>query len=340
MKLLIVNFAMDPMDPVLGFAVPWAQAVANYFDDAHVLTGRRSPSLRLDCLGVTDVGWTPGRTPANVARLAWKFNRVLTQFRPSVVFVHMAASYAAVVGPICRARSIPLVLWYEHQSTSRELRLAERWASVVVSASGSYPGTREPIVVGHGIVVGDFGPRPRRSREPGAALTAAVHAGRADPIKRLELIAQEIGSLRTDSGRDYSFTQIGDQSRGGSEYTQSWNVADWVHSLPTMSRVDLAQTLPTYDFFVHAYGGAIDKAPLEASIAGLPVLSEGAPVYRALGGVGPAPSLSQQMERLSRMTTEEVDSLVAQQQESVLRNHSLESTAHRIADILKAQVRS
>ena len=340
MKLLIVNFAMDPMDPVLGFAVPWAEAIANHFDEAHVLTGRRSSGLALDRMGVTDVGWAPGHTPTNVARLAWKFNRVLAQFRPSVVFVHMAASYAAVVGPICRARSIPLVLWYEHQAISRELRLAERWASAVVSASGSYPGTREPIVVGHGIVVGEFGPRTRRSREPWSALTAAVHAGRADPVKRLEVMAREIGSVRTDSGRDYSFTQIGDQSRGGAEYIQSWNVADWVHSLPTMSRVDLAQTLPTFDFFVHAYAGAIDKAPLEASIAGLPVLSEGAPVFRALGGVGPAPSLSRQIERLSRMTTEEVDTMVEQQQESVNRNHSLESTAHRIAGILKAQVRS
>lgn len=346
MKLLIVNFAMDPMDPVLGFAVPWAEALADHFDDAHVLTGRRSPSLSLDRMRVTDVGWNPGHTPTNVVRLVWKFNRVLAQFRPSVVFVHMAASYAAIVGPIARARGVPLVLWYEHQATSWELRLAERWASAIVSASNSYPGTRTPLVVGHGIDTHLFAPRPRTNSRDGRDLVRAVHTGRDDPQKRVDRILSALQSARDRSAVDYSFTQIGhalrspvpNESGQVGAVKRGW--PSWARGVPSIPRSQLGDAMASYHFYVHARRGSLDKAPLEACLVGLPVLSEGDHVYRALGGIGPVPLLEDQLDQLMRMTARDVDRMVLDQQESVLRNHSLESTAHRIADILKAKVRS
>ena len=341
MRLLIVNFAMDPLDPVLGFTAEWARSIGRHFDEAHVLTGRTTVPAGDSGVGVSDIGWVPGQTPVNVYRLVRAFNRTVAEFQPSVVFVHMAAAYAAIIGPLCRVRSIPMVLWYEHQAVSWELRVAERSSSAVVSASGSYAGSREPIVVGHGIAISEFGPRPRSSSLPGGNLVASVHAGRADRVKRLERIAGQLSEARRKSRLPYTFTQIGSASeRDGdqADYSREWQIGDWVRCEPTVSRQELARRLRSFDFFVHSYGGAIDKAPLEASLAGLPVLSEGKAAYAALGGAGEPPILEEQLDQLRGMSADEVDDFVRRQQASVIQNHSLESTSCRIAQILQDQV--
>jgi len=343
-RLLIVNFATDPRDPLLGFTTEWARRISSHFEDSLVLSGRVGPKPPSD-MKIRSLGWKQGRSLSNLVRLEYRFTRELRAFRPDVIFVHMAAAYAAFIGPIARAHSVPLVLWYEHQATSWELRLAETWASAVVSASSAYPGHSAPVVVGHGIDPDSFGPVLHDSYPPGEGLSRAIHVGRADGVKRVERLLRAIEASRRASNVNYQFTQLGDRTGSCDSVEEGLfgsglpaSTAPWVQWHASVPRAEVPLWLKDNDFFVHAYGGAIDKAPLEASIAGLPVLSEGTHVYAALGGKGSPPPLEQQMAQLRQMSGNDVRGFVRWQQEHVMRHHALPGTAERIAAVLKSQV--
>ena len=336
-----MNYALDVNDPLLGFAVEWADELASHFERTLVLTGRIG-SEGSDVVRAENVGWVEGQTARNIWRLERAFVKALRIFRPDIIFVHMAAPYAALIGPIAKANSVPMVLWYEHQAPSRELSLAERFSAAVVSASPSYPGRKAAIVVGHGISTRAFPPKLRTPYPSGSELLRAIHVGRADPVKAVDTIVADLAAARHDSALEYTLTQLG-HSSGNHRGILSQSVHEqypWVSSFRSVPRQQVLGWLDRHDFFVHAYAGAIDKAPLEASLAGLPVVSRGARVFEALGGRGSPRSIDEQLRTIRAWSSSEICDLVRRQQDHVLRHHSLAATAKRISDILRSQASS
>src|SRR5207249_3879685 len=150
---------------------------------------------RVDELVVLALHAAPTELPANVrvetfgagasaltcvrlaARLAPELRR-----RPAAVIAHMSPVYAIAAAPLTRPLRVPLLLWFTHWRDSRQLRMAERLATRVVSVDErSFPfRSRKLVAVGHGIELGEAA---GRRADDGVVRLLAL--GRTSPAKGL-----------------------------------------------------------------------------------------------------------------------------------------------------------
>ncbi|MDE2951954.1 MAG: glycosyltransferase family 4 protein [Chloroflexota bacterium] len=161
MRLLLFNLATDAADPVLGFGSVWIRELAGHCAAIDVVTMYRGtvdlPSnVRVYSAG-REHGWSRARRLAAFYR---HLTRLLSARRYDVCFAHMMPLFAALAGPLLKARGIPLVLWYAHRQETRQLRLgaAMSWRAVT-SVATSFPVPTDKLrVVGQGIDTDFYSP--------------------------------------------------------------------------------------------------------------------------------------------------------------------------------------
>ena len=297
MKLVFVTQEVDPGHPVLAQTVDLVRALSSRVDELAVVA--------------RDVQWED--IPANVSvrtfdeagklRRGLAFERALAEASrgADAIFVHMVPEFAVLAAPVARVRRLPIILWYTHWHVSRQLRIAERVASVVLSVDASSFPIASPKVrgIGHAIDVARFAAEPpvehegplrllalgRTARWKGlATLLDAVSLARAQGAEvRLEIR----GPSLTDDERTHRLEL---ESRIASDpelHTQ-------VELLPPLPRDQVVQLLSVSDVLVSPNeprsGSTLDKAVFEAAACARPVISTNERFAPLLGGL-PLPLL-------------------------------------------------
>ena len=169
MRLLLFNLATDPADPVLGFGCVWIRELARHCEAIDVLTMYRGAidfpaNVRVYSAG-RERGWSKARRLAQFYR---HLTRLLATRRYDACFAHMMPLFAALGGPLLRARAVPIVLWYAHRQPTIQLRLGLAMSRrAVTSVRTSFPLETDKLrVIGQGIDTDFYAPFPHPKSLP------------------------------------------------------------------------------------------------------------------------------------------------------------------------------
>lgn len=335
--LLVINYSMNIDDPLLSHQYDTVICLAQKFRKVTVITG--SPQLT-ECpqnVTVYTTNWRKGEDFKNVFKFLWRAIPILLIGNVNSVFSHMTERHSALISPITSVLRIRHVLWYAHAHLSIYLWLASKFVDVVVtSTSGSCPlKTRKVICIGQAISPLKF--EFFESRDY-SKLDSMVHIGRLDKSKQIDLLLQVIMDLR-DEFPILNLDLIGDASRDSDEWIKKFKSPDfssWLKFKGSIPRQEVAKLLNSYDVFLHAYMGSIDKVLIEATLSGVPVVTSN-PEYLNIFGSWEKPKFSSHMEEyrhLRRLSTEKLKSEVLRRKEIAVRDHSLEAWIDKLCSIL------
>lgn len=281
--LLIVTYVLDEHDPVLAWQLSVVRELAARVPRVTVLTERRGTGALPDNARVIELPHRPYHVPRRAGGgwlAAPRVVRALKTDPPDACVVHMASEWLYRLGWVLRRLNVPTVLWYAHGTVSRRLRLAVRYADVVITSTdeGFRVATPKKRVIGQGIDVSRF-------RRPDQAVKGHVvlYVGRLSRRKRLDLvIAAMARALRTAPDRGLRLRLVGppltkDDEAYVSELrvqAQREGIADaieWAGFVPH------DQVVTQYrDVFLHlnlSETGSMDKTVMEALAARTPVLT-------------------------------------------------------------------
>ncbi len=279
MKLLIVTQAVDRNDPVLGFFHRWIAEFASSCEQVIVVCLKKGPyDLPLN-VEVLSLGKDAG---VSRIRYLWNFFRYIWTRRAAydAVFVHMNPVYVVLAGAFWRLSMKKVGLWYTHKHVDLKLRVAEKLAHVVFSASPEsfrLP-TKKLSVLGHGIDTAVFHPPiPTEKRREGERIV--LTSGRISPTKNLHLLIEAFTLLKWQNSR---LVILGD-ARGSVEMAYAETLRRLVAEKGLEARVvfagsktqgGVAEALRQADVFVNlSQTGSLDKAVLEAMACGVYTIS-------------------------------------------------------------------
>ena len=295
LRVLLVNFEMDPHSPVLAWQWKVAERLAARCERVVVLTERAAE--------------IPGGFPATVCVIPrlltgplrvlgakWLVNllafHLLARHRLNVGFVHMSMEWAYRLAPAFGLRGVATLLWYAHGSVPDNLRRAEQSASIIVTSSRE--GFRLPStkvrVIGQGIDVDAMRLVRQRSQEP-----RLIYVGRVSRRKRIELLVQALALLKVQAREEFCLRVVGptlntDDRRYAGELRDlaaRLSVADRLELLDPVAPSALSALYE--DVFLHVSAsntGSMDKTVLEALATGCPVLTTNEAYREMLAGFG------------------------------------------------------
>ncbi len=210
MRLLLFNLVTDVNDPVLGFGAVWLRELARHCESIDVITMYRGtvdvPANVTVYSAGRERGWSKARRLAEFYR---HLTRLLAARRYDACFAHMMPLFAALAGPLLKARGIPQVLWYAHRQDTQQLRLglAMSWRAVT-SVETSFPIRSDKLrVVGQGIDTDFFSPAQTAARVDNES-PQVLH------IARLASIKHQATTIRAAAQTEASLTLIGGVQTG------------------------------------------------------------------------------------------------------------------------------
>jgi glycosyltransferase involved in cell wall biosynthesis len=343
--LLVFNLATDADDPILGFTTRWLNELAKHYDTLDVVTMRAGRLAVSENVAVYSVGKERGVSEAGRAvRFYWILTRLLRRKRYVCCFAHMMPLFAVMGAPLLKAARVPIVLWYVHRQNHRLLRLAERAAWQVVTASlESFPfATPKLRVVGHGIDTTFYAPTSAPAAEPFQVMQVA----RLSPIKHQETLLAATADL------PMRVVLVGAPLNAGDElYAQRLRAqaADPARCLPAQ----LTGALPPSQIVALAHQshaavnlsppGLFDKAALEAMACGLPtiVASDGfdallGPHQAALRVAHPndVDGLRARLQSLMALSDAQRRQIGADLQAQVVQHHSLPALVEQLVALV------
>lgn len=292
MKLLIITQKVDEKDQLLGFFIEWIKHLAGKFSRINVICLEKGEFNLPENIRVFSLGKEYG---ANKLKQLFTFYLLLFTLRNDydAVFVHMNPIWM-VLGGICwKLLNKKRILWYTHKSVTFKLRLAEKLADVILTASPESfrLKSKKVVVTGHGIDIGLFQPseklkvkRPGEgSREAGIASEKLkiLSVGRIAPVKNYETLIEAARILK-EQGVDFKVTMVGEAPlEQDKEYEKSLKLKiknlkleENFKFVGKVNHENLPQYYQSHDIFVHlSKTGSLDKTLLEAGACGMKVLS-------------------------------------------------------------------
>ena len=289
-RLLILNLAMDENHSMLSHQVEVVERLMPHFENVGVVTHTKGKLNSVLEKSVSIHIITTFRI-YNIFKLVKSLLfavKILRSEKPDVIFSHMATKLSLLIWPIAKLLNVRQVLWYAHASNSIFLRLVNLLGITLVSSTvESIPVSfRNSVLIGQGIPEELF--LFRRSQEN--KLNKCVHVGRLDSSKKIEEIMDAVAQARA-SHPGLTLTFIGTPSNSHNfDYLESlklkwrWAISEgWIIFTGPMERKELADHIRKYDIFIHAYQGSLDKALIEASMAGLLVVTTNESYCREFG---------------------------------------------------------
>ena len=243
MKILICTQVVDKNDPILGFFVRWIEEFKKHCE--------------VEVVSLKDLG-----SGGKVAR-AFRLLKLVWGGKYDAVFVHMNPEYLVVAGWLWKSRGKKTALWYTHKSVDLKLRIAERFADVVLTASKEsfrLPSSKVRVM-GHGIDTDFFTPDPGVVRG-----NAILSVGRLMKSKRhdlaIETAAREHRELRiAGDGPERKNLEALAKERGAT-----------VYFLGGINQSQLRDEYRRAAYLIHtSETGSLDKVVLEALACGCPI---------------------------------------------------------------------
>lgn len=270
---------MDYDSQVFSHQRKLALQLKNYFSRVTVITMSPSRVSNLDSsIEVYSVGWSRNEKYFSVLRLIFVFLFTTRKRSDIIFFSHMTDFASALLGPICKFRRIPHVLWYAHTSKSKWLRVAIPFVDIVAtSTSGSCPYVGPKLrAIGQSIDTQDFRlPEILRSLE----FNNFIHVGRIDASKQIEIVIDTFISILT-TRKEAILTLIGEPTKANYEYYldllskyKPWIESGNIRFSGKRNRLEIVDALGRADIFLHAFQGSLDKSILEATAMAVPVVT-------------------------------------------------------------------
>jgi glycosyltransferase involved in cell wall biosynthesis len=278
MKLLIVTQKVDENDDVLGFFHRWIEEFAKHCERVTVICLYEGQHHLPKNVKVLSLGKEYG-----VSRLTYfvRFYRYILSERKNYdnVFVHMNPIYVILGWKTWYLLGKKISLWYTHKQVDLKLRIAEKFAHTIFTASKeSFRLKSDKVkIMGHGIDVDKFKPQGKEQKD----VFSVVTVGRISPVKdyetlisAIQIIAKEnipihvdiIGGVGTPEQKEYlsSIKSMIKEKNLGSFFS-------FIGSIPNK---DLPQHTHRADVFVNmSHTGSLDKAVLEAMASGVVVIT-------------------------------------------------------------------
>lgn len=246
MNVLMFNLAADPADELLGFTMQWVNAIAARVGSVHLITMRVGTDLDLPSnVQVYSLGKETGTSePQRVAVFYRHLFSILAREKIDVCFAHMIPLFVLLAGPVLKARSIPIIMWYAHPSRTRTLRAAHVFANqVITSLASSYPHKKDKVkVIGQGIDTDLFSPPvlPREESPP-----MLLCAGRLSLVKDHPTLLRATRQL-LDEGREVRTVIIGKPLTEADEgYERS--LKQLTSELDIADRVEFVNAVPLFE---------------------------------------------------------------------------------------------
>ncbi len=346
-ELIIFNYAMDEKSPVFAHQLDSALRLSKQFSNTTVITAYKPNSIPdlPQNMRVISTNWMPGKPVRNI----FNFYRIAIPLilRKRIhsgrlsVFSHMTDTQSALISPLTKFCRIKHILWYAHTSLPLQLRIAALFVdNIVTSTKGSCPALKADVQpLGQAIDPSLFPFKPKGSSK----LSRGVHVGRLDRSKNLEEIIITCKSIR-EMGHPISFTQVGSPSNSLNESFsdelrskyESDIKSGWLKFVQNIPRFRLQETFLEMDFFIHAFRGSLDKALLEASCSGLPVVTVNSEYIEIFGCWGEIQSLSLEEEflALSKLTALEREAELERRAGIIVQEHSLDHWVSSLVQIL------
>ncbi len=295
MKLLIITQKADINDPILGFFHRWIEEFSRNFEAVTVICleeGRHELPANVKVLSL-------GKEKAPKSKATGRFLYTVRFFRHiwrerknyDAVFVHMNPIYAVGGGWFWKMSGKKIALWYTHRAVDVKLRVAEKFADVIFTASaeGLTLKTAKKRVVGHGIDVERYTSARHaseaRMKRLGTEPISIISVGRITPIKNCDTLVEAARVLKEKYGARFTVTFIGSSVTAGDRgysakvksLVEKYALGSIVSFAGDMKPVDMPAAYASADISINLTPtGGLDKAVLESMAAGVPVLTSNA----------------------------------------------------------------
>jgi len=337
---------MDESSQVFSHQIGIVNELAKYFEKVTVLTGKAGTYKVLPNVEVFTSNWTSGKRIKSSLRVFLMFLKLLFQRRFNLVFSHMTSVQSALVSPITKVLRIKHFLWYTHTSDNLVLRVAHKLTNGVLTATaGSCPISSSKIhVVGHSIDISMF----KKKIGVDFPISKFIHVGRFDPSKNIELIINALKGFR-EGGQDITFVNIGSPSGKNNEKYFKKIIEDnnlgvdkvWLDFKMAIPRYLISEEMQKHNAFIHAFEGSLDKAVLEATFMGLPVVTINPEYLKIFGSwnledKSKNHGLSEELKHLFTLSEVELQKEVDRRYELAKQDYELVGWGMRVSKILKS----
>jgi glycosyltransferase involved in cell wall biosynthesis len=257
------------------------------------------------------------------------------------VFVHMNPLYAILGGCLWKKWQKKITLWYTHSSTNWQVRLAERIADVVFTASReSFRVPSEKVyIMGHGINTDIFRFKPKK-KDPSEVKLLTV--GRIAPSKNLDLMIKAVHELNQAEPRRFHLDIYGSPNtpeqaqylKSLKELVVKYALSQSVYFKGGVVNESMPEIYQAADIFLNfSDTGSLDKAVLEAMSCGILVLTSNEAFKDMLSGLDPRlfcakPDIARGIKNLACEINNEA--MTEKLHQYVKKNHSLEKLAKNI----------
>lgn len=290
--LLVINYTMDTQHPILSHSVDVVYRLAQEFEYVHVITLGKRRCIAPFNVTILELNFQELEFRLfKLIRLVWGFCSYLFQKKTNfLVFTHMAEQAHLPISILCRLFGINNYLWYAHRDRPRNWRLIHRFTSKLLSSTpGSFPCPKSPKVVfiGQGLPIALF---PKEEFDKSAVDFVTV--GRLDPSKNVELLIEFFCSLLDEQrcSADSIFHIYGEPTPENRLYAEELihNIrkGPYKHNFKfhgSVPRSELNSAVGGKLAFLHAFSGSLDKAIVESTLIGTPVITANKEYLRELG---------------------------------------------------------
>ena len=285
--ILVINYQMDDTSQVFAHQIEVVRRLALYYKNILVFTNHFNPnSIIPSNVIVFSCDWRVGKSIRNTLVFYRNFFKLLKNYKIDLIFSHMTEVQSALIAPISRFLKIPHLLWYAHTSKSPYLVWNSFFVDkIVTSTKGSCPLKNGKVVpIGQAIDENYFFDEVRKSN----LRRRFLHIGRFDPSKNAREIINTIIS-RHEIDQTISLLLIGSPSTASfNRYALDLQIEyrnySFIKFQSSVPRNETMIFLRENDVFIHAFQGSLDKTLVEATMAGLPVVTVNREYLNQFGG--------------------------------------------------------
>lgn len=336
-RLLLITQKVDEKDMYFSFFISWIKLISLEFDEVNVLCLEKGTYNLPKNVKVFSLGKDKG-----IGKISqfFNFNKYIIGLDYDYVLVHMNPIWV-VLGGICwRLRRKKIFLWYTHKSVTLRLRMAEKMANKIFTASKESFRLQSPkvIVTGHGIDTDLFKPGENKTN---GSKTKILTGGRITPSKDISLLIKTAGILK-NKNIDFEINIFGEPIlESDFEYQakikkmiSAMNLFDQVKFIGKVLNPEMPKLYRDHDIYVQlSTTGSLDKTILEAMACGLVVLSsnESAKAFLDLNcQIDPT-----NPEKLADMILKYRQINTTGLREFVVENHNLNKLIIKLAKLIK-----
>ena len=274
--------------------------------------------------------------------LLYALTIILKNKKSAIVFYHMIAEPAALIGAILRLFLIPQGIWYSHSVLPISLKIAMPFMNKFFSSTPlALPfSSLKSVFCGHGIEISEFTSAMSKSTKRRKGI---VSVGRISEIKHIENLINLVSKSALNAE---IITLIGPYSPETSyyKYLSKLAITEKVEVIykGAIAHKNLPVVVSQFSMAFTGNPNTVDKAAIESAICGCFILCEQEEILELIGmdkiwdelGYKAVPNITDQIRLLSNLNEDKSWPLRIKLSNYASNNNNIQSTAKMIIDTL------